>query len=86
LTRYFIERYAARFGGLQRVWRELTIVGARVYQRDDFVAAIDLLSSGGIPADPLITDIIPLWHAQRALTELEGGGAMKILIEVANGG
>lgn len=72
---------------LQRVfWRELTIVGARVYQRDDFVAAIDLLSSGAIPADPLITDIIPLRHTQRALTELEGGGAMKILIEVTNGG
>ena len=51
-----------------------------------FVAAIDLLSSGAIPADPLITDIIPLRHTQRALTELEGGGAMKILIEVTNGG
>src|SRR4029077_3506567 len=38
---------------LQRVfWRELTIVGARVYRRDDFVAAIDLLSIGAIPADP----------------------------------
>jgi (R,R)-butanediol dehydrogenase / meso-butanediol dehydrogenase / diacetyl reductase len=72
---------------LQRVfWRELTVVGARVYQREDFVAAIDLLSSGAIPADPLITDIIPLRHTQRALTELEGGGAMKILIEVTNGG
>ena len=46
---------------LQRVFlRELTIVGARVYEREDFVTAVDLLSSGAIPADALITDIVPL--------------------------
>ena len=59
-----------RDGPSRVFWRELTIVGARVYQRDDFVAAIDLLSSGAIPADPLITDITPLRHTRRALTEL----------------
>ena len=63
--------------------RELTIVGARVYERLDFVTAVDLLSRGAIPAESLITSIVPLRDAQRAIAELEGGRAMKILIEVA---
>ena len=67
---------------LQRVFlRELTIVGARVYERDDFVPAVDLLSGGAIPADLLITDIVPLRQTQRAFAELEAGRAMKILID-----
>ena len=71
---------------LQRVFlRELTIVGARVYERDDFVLAVDLLSRGAIPADSMITDIVPLRHTQRAFAELEGGRALKILIDVADG-
>ena len=65
--------------------RELTIVGARVYERDDFVLAVDLLSSGAVPADLLITDIVPLRQTQRAFAELEGGRALKILIDVADG-
>ena len=70
---------------LQRVFvRELTIVGARVYEREDFVTAVDLLSSDAIPADSLITDIIPLPDTQRAFAELEAGRAMKILIAVAS--
>ena len=69
---------------LQRVFvRELTIVGARVYEREDFVTAVDLLSSDAIPADSLITEIIPLPDTQRAFGELEAGRAMKILIAVA---
>ena len=61
---------------LQRVFlRELTIVGARVYERADFVTAVDLLSRGAIPAESLITTSSRYGMTQRAIAELEGGRA-----------
>ena len=37
---------------LQRFfWRELRILGARVYQRADFETAVELVADGAIPAD-----------------------------------
>jgi len=69
---------------LQRVfWRELSILGARVYQRTDFDAAVELLDKGVIPADVLITKVFPLSQTQDAFVELEAGRAMKALIDVA---
>ncbi|WP_349902015.1 zinc-dependent alcohol dehydrogenase [Parafrigoribacterium humi] len=68
---------------LQRVfWREITIRGARVYQRTDFEKAVELLSRGVIPADMLITKIVPLSQTQAAFADLENGQAMKILVDV----
>ncbi len=71
---------------LQRLfWRELTILGARVYQRVDFEKAVELLDGGIIPADLLITKIVPLTETQDAFGDLEGGLAMKILVDVQAG-
>lgn len=68
---------------LQRVfWRELSILGARVYQRVDFETAVELVSRGVIPADLLITRIVPLTGTQQAFDDLENGRAMKILVDV----
>jgi (R,R)-butanediol dehydrogenase/meso-butanediol dehydrogenase/diacetyl reductase len=67
---------------LQRVfWRELTIIGARVYQRADYETAVDLLTRGVIPAEQLITRIEPIRNAAAAFAALSGGHAMKILID-----
>lgn len=69
---------------LQRVfWRELRILGARVYQRTDFETAVELIAAGVIPADRLITRIVSLEKAPAAFAELESGRAMKILVDVA---
>ncbi|WP_426322025.1 zinc-dependent alcohol dehydrogenase [Microbacterium sp. E-13] len=69
---------------LQRLfWRELTILGARVYQRGDFETAVRLLRDGVIPAQSLITAVVPLDETSAALTELEQGRALKILVDVA---
>ncbi|WP_370544999.1 zinc-binding dehydrogenase [Herbiconiux sp. VKM Ac-1786] len=69
---------------LQRVfWRELTIRGARVYQRTDFERAVELVADGTVPAEVLITSRVPLAETQAALEELESGRAMKILVDVA---
>ncbi|MDA1361362.1 alcohol dehydrogenase catalytic domain-containing protein [Glycomyces luteolus] len=71
---------------LQRVfWRELRLLGARVYQRDDFDTAVALLDTGAIPADALITKTVPLRDIQAAFDALTGGEAMKILIDVQAG-
>jgi (R,R)-butanediol dehydrogenase / meso-butanediol dehydrogenase / diacetyl reductase len=71
---------------LQRVfWRELRLLGARVYQRADFETAIELLADGVIPTDRVITRIVPLAETADAFAELEAGRAMKILVDVQAG-
>ncbi len=71
---------------LQRVfWRELRLLGARVYQRADFETAIELLADGVIPTDRVITRIVPLAETADAFSELEAGRAMKILVDVQAG-
>jgi 2-desacetyl-2-hydroxyethyl bacteriochlorophyllide A dehydrogenase len=64
-------------------WRELRILGARVYERRDFERAIELVAEGAIPADRLITRVVPLPEVASAFETLEAGRAMKILVEVA---
>jgi 2-desacetyl-2-hydroxyethyl bacteriochlorophyllide A dehydrogenase len=69
---------------LQRVfWRELRILGARVYERRDFERAVEMIAEGSIPADRLITRIVPLAEVNEAFTDLETGQAMKLLVEVS---
>lgn len=69
---------------LQRVfWRELRLLGARVYQRADFETAVDLVAEGVIPCDVLISRVVPLAQTQDAFADLEAGRAMKILVDVA---
>lgn len=63
-------------------WRELTLVGARLYDRDDFEQAVALVADGVIPADALISKIVPLGRAEEAFQALEAGGnVMKILVD-----
>jgi 2-desacetyl-2-hydroxyethyl bacteriochlorophyllide A dehydrogenase len=65
----------------QVFWRELTLVGARVYERGDFERAVELLDSGVIPADALISAVRPLADVSAAFSILEQGDAMKILLD-----
>ena len=63
-------------------WRELTVIGARVYQRTDFDRAVDLIAAGVVPADALISAVVPLSGAADAFVRVaEGGGVMKVLID-----
>lgn len=74
---------APRAVDLQRVfWRELTLVGARVYERTDFDTAVELISAGAIPAHDLITRTVALAETSSALDQLATGGSMKILVDV----
>ena len=63
-------------------WRELTLVGARLYDRSDFERAVALVGDGTIPAGRLISKVVPLTQAPAAFEALEGGGdVMKILVD-----
>ena len=66
-------------------WRELTLIGARVYERADFTEAVRLLEVGAVPAAALITRVEPLERAAAAFAELETGRAMKVLINCDDG-
>jgi 2-desacetyl-2-hydroxyethyl bacteriochlorophyllide A dehydrogenase len=71
---------------LQRVfWRELRLLGARVYQRADFETAVELVADGVIPSERLVSRIVPLDATAEAFADLEAGRAMKILVDVAGG-
>lgn len=63
-------------------WKELDIAGARVYRREDFETAVALLSDGVIPADALITDVVPLAQTEAAVARLDSGeDVVKLLID-----
>ncbi|MDX5570586.1 zinc-binding dehydrogenase, partial [Streptomyces sp. ID05-04B] len=63
-------------------WRELTLVGARLYDRSDFEKAVALVADGTVPAARLISKVVPLTEAPAAFEALEGGGdVMKILLD-----
>jgi 2-desacetyl-2-hydroxyethyl bacteriochlorophyllide A dehydrogenase len=71
---------------LHRVfWRELTIIGARVYEAQDFSRAVELLADGdAIPASALITHVRPIGEVASAFEALQSDGdAMKVLIDCA---
>jgi 2-desacetyl-2-hydroxyethyl bacteriochlorophyllide A dehydrogenase len=66
----------------QMFWKELDIVGTRVYERTDFEEALRLLTAGVIPADAIITDVMPLSEASAAIARLSGGeDIVKLLVK-----
>jgi (R,R)-butanediol dehydrogenase/meso-butanediol dehydrogenase/diacetyl reductase len=67
----------------QFFWRELTLIGARVYQRGDFTRAVELLDSGAIPAEALISRVVLIDEVAAAFTALEDGGVVKVLVDCA---
>ena len=69
---------------LHRVFlRELRILGARVYSRSDFERAVELLTAGMIPAQQLITSVVPITATAEAFAALQSGQQMKVLIDLA---
>jgi (R,R)-butanediol dehydrogenase / meso-butanediol dehydrogenase / diacetyl reductase len=67
-------------------WRELTLLGARLYRRDDFGTAVSLIAAGHIPVSALLSRTEPLARAAQAFTALESGAnVMKILIDCQAG-
>jgi (R,R)-butanediol dehydrogenase / meso-butanediol dehydrogenase / diacetyl reductase len=72
-----------RMVALQRMfWLELSMIGARVYERVDFEQAVRLVADGTVPAGRLVSRVEPLASAADAFSALEsGGGVMKVLVD-----
>lgn len=65
-------------------WRELDMMGARVYHKEDYEEAMRLLDQGVVDCDSFITDIKPLTEIQGAFETLTTNpNAMKSLIRIA---
>jgi (R,R)-butanediol dehydrogenase / meso-butanediol dehydrogenase / diacetyl reductase len=68
-------------------WRELTLLGARLYDRDDFERAVELVAARQLPVGSLISRVVPLHRAAEAFAALEAGDAvMKVLIDCQQAG
>lgn len=69
----------------QFFWRELQLIGARVYEPEDYEKAIGIITSGGVDAETIITDVAPLSDIQAAFEALDRSPtALKSLIKVGN--
>ena len=65
----------------QFFWRELELIGARVYTSDDYEDAINLITSNAIDCEKLITNISSIDDIQHSFEMLDSSdGAMKSLI------
>jgi (R,R)-butanediol dehydrogenase/meso-butanediol dehydrogenase/diacetyl reductase len=63
-------------------WKELEVLGTRVYEPEDYEKAIGLLAGGRLPLADLITSVEPLERMPTALEQLERNpSAMKILVD-----
>tara|TARA_R110002153_G_scaffold47696_8_gene134613 strand:+ start:4414 stop:5439 length:1026 start_codon:yes stop_codon:yes gene_type:complete len=66
----------------QFFWKELELLGARVYEAADFDWAIDLIASGQIDLTPFISSVSPLAEIGNAFASMDGNPqGMKALVE-----
>ena len=64
-------------------WKELKLIGARVYEEEDYEKAIALVSGGKLPLDEVVTSVSPLEKIQSVFEDIDSNPeGMKYLIEV----
>ena len=62
-------------------WKELKLIGARVYEMEDYEQAISLITANDLPFESLITDIKPLSAIQSVFEHIDNHpDGMKILL------
>ena len=62
-------------------FRELRLIGTRVYTRGDVEAAAAMIADGRVDPEPLITATVPLSEAPAALERLRRGEEIKVVVE-----
>ncbi|GLS83866.1 zinc-dependent alcohol dehydrogenase [Paraferrimonas haliotis] len=66
----------------QFFWKELEMMGARVYQPQDFEQAIELIATGQLELSPFISSVNPLEEIQQAFAGMDNNpSGMKALIQ-----
>lgn len=52
-------------------WKELSLLGARVYEPEDYEKALELMACGSLPLEKLITRVEPLHRLPEVMAELD---------------
>jgi threonine dehydrogenase-like Zn-dependent dehydrogenase len=63
------------------MFREVSMVGTRVYSLEDITAAISVVEREGSTLDPVVTAVVPLSKGPWAISALHAGSELKVLLE-----
>ncbi len=63
-------------------WKELKLIGARVYEKEDYEKSIALITANELPFDDMITDVQPLSNIQQVFENIDNNpDGMKVLMD-----
>ena len=63
-------------------WKELKLIGARVYEKEDYEKSINLITGNELPFDEMITDVQPLSNIQKVFENIDQNpDGMKVLMD-----
>lgn len=63
-------------------WKELQLIGARVYEEEDYEEAIQLITANDLPFEQMITDVQPLSKIQQVFENIDKNpDGMKVLMD-----
>lgn len=63
-------------------WKELKLIGARVYEKEDYEKAINLITKNELPFEEMITDVQPLTNIQKVFENIDNNpDGMKVLMD-----
>ncbi|MBT8185281.1 MAG: zinc-binding dehydrogenase, partial [Eudoraea sp.] len=63
-------------------WKELKLIGARVYEKEDYEKSIALITANEIPFEEMITDVQPLTNIQEVFENIDKNpDGMKVLMD-----
>ncbi|MGI9544815.1 MAG: zinc-binding dehydrogenase, partial [Cyclobacteriaceae bacterium] len=63
-------------------WKELKLIGARVYEKEDYEKSIALITANELPFEDMITDIQPLTNIQKVFEEIDNNpDGLKVLMD-----
>lgn len=63
-------------------WKELKLIGARVYEKEDYEKAIQLITANELPFEDMITDVQPLSNIQQVFENIDNNpDGLKVLMD-----
>ena len=66
----------------QFFWKELKLIGARVYEKEDYEKAIVLVTTNELPFEDMITDVYPLSEIQKVFENIDNHpDGLKVLMD-----
>ncbi|WP_346881737.1 alcohol dehydrogenase catalytic domain-containing protein [uncultured Algibacter sp.] len=63
-------------------WKELKLIGARVYEKEDYEKSIALITANELPFEQMITDVQPLSNIQQVFENIDKNpDGLKVLMD-----